>query len=337
MILTRYLYNKEYVEYSLLLSLLRRDKEEAIFWTYELYHSGFRYETMFLLWKFYFTLYSAFYVNLESYFQEKTNTWLSDTSNDEIVGNIVLNLAVREPCIDLYCMMHQMIPYVSVLKPWVHDIEEVSGEPSKCIKILQKFVHQYHCFERYGQKKIMKDFKNTCKIHLIENLVPLACISRLFTGLFLLDNKNKMDVKDYFTMSEEQFENNKNKPFIRNKGWKIPQKRCAYDLCVPPKCQPIDKKMLCYNWLYYTWDTPIWRKRIQRYNGDKCETSIMFTDEDCEEDFYEIFNLEPDEQCSEVISKWEGYIPYKNWEDIYNTYSLDILQDWLVYNNYITI
>ena len=126
MILTRYLYNKEYVEYSLFLSLLERDKEEALFWTYELYFSGFKKETMYLMWKFYFTLYSAFYVNLETQLYEKTNMWLDDMSNDKIIGNIVINVASREPCIDLYCMMYDMLPYISIINPWVQEIKSVS-------------------------------------------------------------------------------------------------------------------------------------------------------------------------------------------------------------------
>ena len=40
MILTRYLYKKSQVEYSLFISLLNRDCNEALFWTYELYFSG---------------------------------------------------------------------------------------------------------------------------------------------------------------------------------------------------------------------------------------------------------------------------------------------------------
>ena len=46
MIYTRCLYDKKAVEFSLLIALLDRNREEALFWTYELYHSGFKEETI---------------------------------------------------------------------------------------------------------------------------------------------------------------------------------------------------------------------------------------------------------------------------------------------------
>ena len=71
MILTRYLYKKSQVEYSLFISLLNSDCNEALFWTYELYFSGFKTETFLLLIKYYYMLYGAFYVCLEKFVQRK--------------------------------------------------------------------------------------------------------------------------------------------------------------------------------------------------------------------------------------------------------------------------
>lgn len=41
-IFTRYLYEKLHVKHSLAFAMLRGDREEALFWAYELYHSGFQ-------------------------------------------------------------------------------------------------------------------------------------------------------------------------------------------------------------------------------------------------------------------------------------------------------
>ena len=41
---TRYLYPKIYVKISLLISLLNHNYDESLFWTYELYYSGFEDE-----------------------------------------------------------------------------------------------------------------------------------------------------------------------------------------------------------------------------------------------------------------------------------------------------
>ena len=46
MILTRYLYPKHNVIYSLHVALFINEKDMANFWAYELYYSGFRTETI---------------------------------------------------------------------------------------------------------------------------------------------------------------------------------------------------------------------------------------------------------------------------------------------------
>ena len=46
MILTRYLYFKDDVLCSLFFSILNKEKDEALFWAYELYYSGYEEETV---------------------------------------------------------------------------------------------------------------------------------------------------------------------------------------------------------------------------------------------------------------------------------------------------
>ena len=46
MILTRYLYPKHNVEYSLVIALFQENREQANFWAYELYFSGFKQQVL---------------------------------------------------------------------------------------------------------------------------------------------------------------------------------------------------------------------------------------------------------------------------------------------------
>jgi hypothetical protein len=93
-IFTRYLYIKHEVEISLILSVLGKRKDEALFWAYELYYSGFEYDA--------FELLSILY---EDYFQEHDEgerlgtflnaqclRWSDDNSSDDTIANIVLNM-----------------------------------------------------------------------------------------------------------------------------------------------------------------------------------------------------------------------------------------------------
>ena len=82
MVFTRYLYNKEHVEFSLLDALCERNREEALFWAYELYHSGFKDEVSALVAE------QVSCPKLRAYFEK-----LPDLESDElIVGTIIENL-----------------------------------------------------------------------------------------------------------------------------------------------------------------------------------------------------------------------------------------------------
>lgn len=85
-ILTRYLYIKEEVMASLFLSILEKNKEEALFWAYELYYSGFQTETFDYL----LTIYSECFAEDNPRLRKYMEGQKSD--NPCAVGNIVLNL-----------------------------------------------------------------------------------------------------------------------------------------------------------------------------------------------------------------------------------------------------
>jgi hypothetical protein len=77
MILTRYIYDKDNLQYSILLALLNKDREQVKFWIYELYYSGFKIEAFHLLWELYYKMYYIIYPNIEKLMQKKTLLWVS--------------------------------------------------------------------------------------------------------------------------------------------------------------------------------------------------------------------------------------------------------------------
>ena len=64
LIFTRYLYIKDEVQISLLVSILNKN-DDAIFWAYELYYSGFKKELLNIIWKIYYD----FFVTLNPTFE----------------------------------------------------------------------------------------------------------------------------------------------------------------------------------------------------------------------------------------------------------------------------
>jgi hypothetical protein len=98
-IFTRYLYEKTEVLHSLLFALLDHCREEALFWAYELYYSGFIPELAgWIRW-----MCTVFYSKVDKWFQITMELELSrlDTLPDEnerdcLIGTIISNLAHRE-------------------------------------------------------------------------------------------------------------------------------------------------------------------------------------------------------------------------------------------------
>jgi len=76
-ILTRYLYCKESVAHSLECAIENSQTEEALFWAYELYRSGFQTELMQLLFSIYDNHYNKF-SHLRKCLQKKYEKWKND-------------------------------------------------------------------------------------------------------------------------------------------------------------------------------------------------------------------------------------------------------------------
>jgi hypothetical protein len=83
LVFTRYLYSKEQVYHSLIIALLEKAIDEALFWTYELYFSGFQEE----LYVFVESVYDLFYKSsnspaLQKCIEKFHEKWLKDQIND---------------------------------------------------------------------------------------------------------------------------------------------------------------------------------------------------------------------------------------------------------------
>ena len=81
-VLTRYLYLKDEVKLAFLVSLLNKS-DDAIFWAYELYYSGFKMEFFDYIW----TIYYDFFATLNPSFEQYLNKMLKfDKENDKKIG-----------------------------------------------------------------------------------------------------------------------------------------------------------------------------------------------------------------------------------------------------------
>ena len=80
LVFTQYLYIKDEVRIALLVSILNK-KEDAIFWAYELYYSGFQEELLDLIWKIYYDFFATLNPSYEHYLTKKHKELVNDKSN----------------------------------------------------------------------------------------------------------------------------------------------------------------------------------------------------------------------------------------------------------------
>jgi hypothetical protein len=317
MILTRYLYNKEHVEYSMFLALLNRDKEQAKFWIYELYHSGFKHECFELVWKLYYQLYAGFFVNLEELLKQQTLEWMEDNSRDWTIGTIVENMARREPCIEFYLICKQIQTAPSGLGEYVAKIIDQTADPQS---VFLEFTHKYGCFRNKGQKSYASFCDTLSKI----TMLPLryAYVSRLFTGVFLLDPNNGFDRKVYVILGKNDVALYKNKPFVQGKSWKILRRERKYQEEIPPDAADAQ---LDDNWLSHAFGSLVWRQRIEKYGGSLIDGEIKFESEDNEEQFHSWYGMEPDEQPLNTMLRNRTF---SSWDEINAKYTCEPFNEW---------
>jgi hypothetical protein len=349
--LTRYLYVKERVEYSLFCAILEKSREESNFWAYELYFSGFTIETVRFLWNLYFRIYSTKYPNLELFLRLKTEEWMNNRSKYWIIGTMVENLVRKEITLDekvtievLWNIVNnknndQVLEFSRTLQNtmnssliYIENIESKSEIIDTIIHKINTAIHSEELLmisEMYIDQQPNSQFQHlweqtfqTIKIistpvNYLHNL-KYACISRTFTYFYYFhnrktkntDKKIKMDTKKFSILVEIDVLKYISKPFIEYHAWKVLSKLLLFPIR-NPKSSIRELTITDYdNWLFYADISPIWEKRISKYSGkmNKHKKIIEFSNNDQEEQFYNWYNLEPDEQPIHIQNKWFGRI-----------------------------
>jgi len=242
LIFTRYLYPKELVMHSLFLSILDKKTDEALFWGYELYYSGFTDNVYDYLFQIYETIYSS--MN-----SDKLTTYLKQLYGNQTESNLgifILTLATKPYNINIFIEEYFNIKCSptsiqknndKILKiktfdttPYKTTTLEISDEQSRGYKIL----------------------KTACKYPI------------------------RTEYKELFT------------PLHNENG----QSESSHDF--------LDCFRRC--WEYYTFECPLWNQRILQYGGKKCDKTkkVSFDTETNAEEFYNKYDLEPDEQSLEI-------------------------------------
>ena len=160
---TRYLYIKVEVKQSLLLSLLEHNYDEALFWVYELYYSGFESE----VFEYLNTIYEDFYQiknpNLKKYINTVIDNW-EQSKCDSLIGSITMTLCSRN-----YSIKNFVCKFFKV-KCEQNPTEE--NKPNFIINLKECDIEKYKT-KNCQPHKAYKVLSEVCKYPLRKNIVKL--------------------------------------------------------------------------------------------------------------------------------------------------------------------
>jgi hypothetical protein len=354
LIFTRYLYIKEEVEIALLVCILNKS-DDAIFWAYELYYSGFKNELFMLIIKIYYDFFATLNPTFEAYLLQKHKEFcIDETANIRLVSSIIQDLLFRPFNTDVF-LLRKICDQFDIECVYHHGAEIIT-EMQSCRKNLTQWIqtNDYRSiaewilninkdtidiFDIYSQSldifeltksKLVKEFTAaitiTTNMRLIDkNIILLSKIMCLFSkkqnlkkGKSIYINVEPEDIIPYETI-------------FGIKHYRILEIAC---ICGIDDLKHLSlfklkrnkynlKDRYWYNWLYYASFSPLWSQKIKQYGGNIVHTnkSILFDDDDLMEEFYSLYGLEPDEQKECVQNKSITAIEkIHDWSWFYNTY-----------------
>jgi hypothetical protein len=338
--LTRYLYVTKYVKLSLIIALLEKDLDKALFWTFELYFSGLDQELFGLLWVIYFGFYASLNPELFDYLLESYTNWIKSEDFDEkskIVCLMVNNLIIRNYSLDVFILSK----LANTQNIDVTGVELKTELENKNFMVITKYMTTRTKFGDLQQtyKEILDYFKKKNKNDEMEKFQKMMKISNVNPSIILLSlvfthyNK-KLKIKMKKNVIVDSFDGD----IDEYKTIQVDDDFPAYKILPLAYVYEIfddnnyihlfdNRKNLIkreeiidiyqYKWIYYASFSPVWFYRIQKYNGiiDHSTKTVTFPDEESLQEFHLFYGYEPDEQPRVIQNKSIGY--FANCEEMY--------------------
>jgi len=339
LIFTRYLYVKDEVRLALLVSILNKS-DDAIFWAYELYYSGFKNELFTLIWKIYYDFFATLNPTFEAYLIKKHKEILmtSDDTQDRVVSSIIQDLLFRPFNTDVFIIrnicdnfeldisdnifLENITNIYNNLEQWIsHNnyrfIAHWILNVNTTINIVDIYNMCLNLFEEKGVKlvkpKLSKEFEIVLNLNINANVILIAKIMCLFSkksdlkkGKSIYINVEPEDIIPYETICASD----------EIKHYEILEKAC---ICGIDDFKHLSlfklnrnkynlKDKYLYNWEYHASFSPIWYQRITQFGGiiDNVKQKVIFKedpDDDLMQEFYSLYGYEPDEQKSTIQTK----------------------------------
>jgi hypothetical protein len=349
LVFTRYLYLKDEVRVALLLSILNKS-DDAIFWAFELYYSGYKNELFAFIWQIYYDFFATLNPSFAAYLTKKLE---SKEIEDRLVSSIIQNLLIRSFNTDVFLLRTISEYFENEVEDDLERILEnkdyrqlatyiLSNKEEKEIDIYQ-IVLNY--FKLTNKQKRIKGFTNSVstnnvskKVIFLANILSLISFDKgqtkkvnfyvrvdpedviQYETIDSADNLKPYNIlklacicqidKHSFQNLFQSFRNKYNKKELKEKYSALSSRAIS--------------EKYSEKWLYHAAFSPIWFNRIKNYKGyiDYQKNEVKFINEDLEEAFYNKYDYEPDEQSLFVKENTLGKdINFKStWQQFFTKY-----------------
>ena len=360
LIFTRYLYIKEEVRLALLVSILNKS-DDAIFWAYELYYSGFKFELLNLIWKIYYDFFATLNPTYESYLLKKYKELiLNDNENqeDKMFSSIIQDLLFRPFNSDIFMLRNicenfeidinyhneSNIKHIEDIHNnivlWVanEDLRSIAQwilnlnkdiKPvviyNICLDVFEKEFSIINCKQK---AKLEKEFVSVIKLNIDTNITLLSKIIQLISkkvelkkGRSIYINVEPEDIILYETIIGSN----------EIKHYDILEKVyiCGIDDLKHLSLFKLTRKKYnlkeeyWYRWEYHASFSPLWATRIKQFGGylDHIKKKVIFKDE-------------PDDDLMQEFYELYGLEPDEQTSKIQNKsiQSIEKTYDWKLFN-----
>ena len=307
LVFTRYLYVKDEVRISLLVSILNKS-DDAIFWAYELYYSGFKTELLNLIWKIYYDFFATLNPTFEQYLLKKYKELFIEDKNKEdhnedknrLISSLIQDLLFRPFNTDVFFLRNASENFEMDIAyhhgaEIITDIGETSINMTQWIKnsdyrsIAQwifnvnnsiNIVDIYNiCLDiffenelKLTKSKLAKEFVSILKTNTNHKIILLAKIMCLFSKKAELKKGKSIyiNVEPEDIIPYETICGSK-----ELKHYKILEKAtiCGIDelkhlsLFKLKRSNYNLQEKYWYNWEYHAYFSPLWSQRITKYGG----------------------------------------------------------------------
>jgi hypothetical protein len=353
LVFTRYLYIKDEVKTALLTNILNKS-DDAIFWAYELYYSGFKHELYAFIWQIYYDFFATLNPSFAVYLSKKLG---QDFVEDRLISSIIQNLLIRSFNTDVFLLRTISEVFVSEEEEESEEIEEMLETKSyrelasyilnnKDLELEETYKIALNYFKLTNQQKLVKDLliatRNTTvskRVVLLANIV----------SLFNTEAQNLVKKKNFYVRVDPeevvQYETIEASVFL--KPYRVLPQACSQkiqhdwaNLFQRFRNQPSEKEKYnewtnraavekySDNWLYHAAFSPEWFSRIKSCKGyvDYQNQQVKFVNEDWEEAFYSKYGYDPDEQplfVKENALKLTKSDNARTWQQFFAKYKKD--------------